>query len=168
MSSVAAAAPRTDSAIATIALAGGAAGAVDFFYATARTIAAGGSALTPWKGVAAALLGVKAVMNGGDAIAIVGVGLHFLITIVAASIYYAVARRMTFLARHAVASGAIFGILFLLAMNYVILPLSVMGKPLYVGAQTLAYAALSHILLIGLPIALIIAWRLRSSVGRMS
>ena len=53
-----------------------------------------------------------------------------------------------------------FGALFMLAMNYVILPLSVMGHPLYAGAKGLFDALVSHVLVIGLPISLITAARL--------
>jgi hypothetical protein len=152
---------QAKSAAGTIAMAGGAAGAIDLVYATAKTVAAGGSALRPWQGVAGGLLGKSAVIEGGIGTAVMGVGLHFLITIVAAEIYYAVARQETRLVRHALLAGLAFGILFFLAMNYVILPLSVIGHPLYVGAETIAWAVLGHIVMIGLPIALITGWRLK-------
>ena len=64
--------------------------------------------------------------------AIIGLGLHFLITIGAAAIYYLVAKRQGWLVRHPFLSGLVFGTLFFLALNYVILPLSVIGHPLYV------------------------------------
>jgi hypothetical protein len=47
-------------------------------------------------------------------------------------------------------------------MNYVILPLSVIGHPLYVGGETIAIALPSHIIMIGLPISMIIGWRLKN------
>lgn len=155
------------SAAALILLAGGTAGAIDLVYATARTVAAGGSALRPWKGVAAALFGVNAVASGGDAMAIVGVCLHFLITIVAATIFYVAARRYHLLVRYPLISGICFGTLFFLVMNYIILPLSVIGKPLYVGSPaTMAFAVVSHIIMIGLPIAFIVSWRTKRASSR--
>jgi hypothetical protein len=150
-------------AASTVAIAGAAAGAIDLAFNTVKALQAGTSVLRPWKGVAAALLGTDAVIQGGDAIAIVGVGLHFLITIGAAAIYYLVAKRQGWLVRHAFLSGLIFGTLFFLAMNYVILPLSVMGRPLYVGVETIAIAVPSHIIMIGLPISLIIGWRMKKA-----
>jgi uncharacterized membrane protein YagU involved in acid resistance len=69
------------------------------------------------------LLDKDTVIQGGDAMGIVGVGLHFLISIGAAAIYYLVAARQKWLVSHAVLSGVIFGTLFFLAMSYVILPL---------------------------------------------
>jgi hypothetical protein len=150
-------------AASTVAIAGVAAGAIDLAFNTVRSLQAGTSVLRPWKGVAAALLGKDAVIQGGDAIAIVGVGLHFLITIGAAAIYYLVAKRQGWLVRHAFLSGLVFGTIFFLAMNYVILPLSVMGRSLYVGVETIAIAVPSHIIMIGLPISLIIGWRMKKA-----
>src|ERR1700735_957858 len=80
-------------AASTIAIAGVAAGAIDLGFNAVKSLNAGTSVLRPWKGVAAALLGKDAVIQGGDAMAIIGVALHFLITIGAAAIYYLVAKR---------------------------------------------------------------------------
>ena len=148
---------------ATIALAGLAAGAIDLGFNVFKSLNAGTSLLRPWKGVAAALLGKDAVIRGGDSMAIVGVGLHFVITVGAAAIYYLVARRQGWLVRHPFISGLVFGTLFFLAMNYVILPLSVIGHPLYVGAETIAAALPGHIIMIGLPISLIVGWSQRGA-----
>jgi uncharacterized membrane protein YagU involved in acid resistance len=146
----------------TVATAGVAAGAIDLGFNTVKALNAGTSVLRPWKGVAAALLGKDAVIQGGDAMAIIGVALHFLITIGAAAIYYFVAKRQGWLVRHAFLSGLVFGTLFFLTMNYVILPLSVIGHPLYVGGETIAMALPGHIIMIGLPISLIIGWRIKN------
>ena len=150
-------------AAATIAIAGFAAGAIDLGFNLVKSLNAGTSVLRPWKGVAAALLGKDAVIHGGDSMALIGVALHFVITIGAAAIYYLVAKRQGWLVRHPILSGVVFGILFFLAMNYVILPLSVIGRPLYVGAETIATALPGHILMIGLPISMIIGWRLKNA-----
>jgi hypothetical protein len=150
------------SAAATVAIAGGVAGAIDLAFNTVKAVNAGTSVLRPWKGVAAALLGKDAVTQGGEAMAILGVGLHFLITIGAAAIYYLVAKRWEWLVRHAFVSGLVFGTIFFLAMNYVILPLSFIGRPLYVGGQTIVFALPSHIIMIGLPISMIVGWRLKN------
>ncbi len=152
---------RPGAAASTVAIAGGVAGAIDLAFNTVKALSAGTSVLRPWKGVAAALLGKDAVIQGGDAMAIVGVGLHFLITIGAAAVYYLVARRRGWLVRHAFLSGLVFGTLFFLVLNYVILPLTFIGRPLYVGPQTIAIAVPSHIIMIGLPISMIIGWRLQ-------
>ena len=156
---------RTAFAASTVAIAGGVAGAIDLAFNIVKAVNAGTSVLRPWKGVAAALLGKDAVIQGGDAMAIIGVGLHFLITIGGAAIYYLVAKRQGWLVRHAFLSGLVFGTMFFLAMNYVILPLSVIGHPLYVGGETIAFALPGHIIMIGLPISLIVGWRLKNSAA---
>jgi hypothetical protein len=48
-------------------------------------------------------------------------------------------------------------------LNYVILPLTFIGRPLYAGGQTIAIALPSHIIMIGLPISMIIGWRLKNT-----
>jgi len=151
---------QAGSAALTVAIAGAVAGGIDLAFNTVQALNAGTSVLRPWKGVAAALLGKEAVIRGGDAMAIVGVGLHFLITIGAAAIYYLVAKRFGWLVRHAFLSGLVFGTIFFLVLNYVILPLTLIGHPLYVGGKTIAIALPSHIIMIGLPISMIIGWRL--------
>jgi hypothetical protein len=93
---------------------------------------------------------------------LLGAALHFAITISAAAVYFLIARRVDALNRRPVASGFIFGVLFMLAMNYVIIPLSWIGRPLYAGGAELVQAAENHILMIGWPISLIVAWRLRT------
>src|SRR3984885_16021549 len=118
---------RTAFAASTVAIAGVLAGVIDLAFNTVKALNAGTPVLRTWKGVAAALLGKDVVSQGGDAMAIIGVGLHFLITIGAAAIYYLVAKRQGWLVRHAFLSGLVFGTIFFLAMNYVILPLSVIG-----------------------------------------
>jgi hypothetical protein len=154
---------QTALAASTVAIAGGVAGAIDLAFNTVKAVNAGTPILRPWKGVAAALLGKDAVIQGGDAMAILGVGLHFLITIGAAAIYYLVAKRQGWLVKHAFLSGLVFGTIFFLVMNYVILPLSVIGHPLYVGVQTIAFALPGHIIMIGLPISMIVGWRLKNA-----
>jgi hypothetical protein len=153
--------PQAGSGALTVAIAGAVAGAIDLAFNTVKAVSEGTSVLRPWKGVAAALLGKDAVIRGGDAMAMVGVGLHFLITIGAAGIYYLVAKRWGWLVRHAFLSGLVFGTLFFLALNYVILPLTFIGRPLYVGGQTIAFALPSHIIMIGLPISMIVGWQLK-------
>lgn len=150
-------------AASTIAIAGLAAGAIDLAFNVNKALNVGTSVSRPWKGVAAALLGKDAVIHGGDSMAIIGVGLHFVISIGAAAIYYLVAKRQGWLVRHPFLSGLVFGISFFLAMNYVILPLSVIGHPLYVGAETIATALPGHIIMIGLPISMIVGWRLKNT-----
>jgi len=147
-------------ALATILMAGGTAGAIDFIYASSMMMMAGQPATRAWMGVAAALFGKEAVIQIGMPMAAVGAGLHFLITISAAAVFYLAALRQPLLLKHRLVSAVVFGTLFLLAMNYVICPLSLIGRPIYVGPARLVRELITHIIMIGLPISLITAWRL--------
>ncbi len=150
---------------ATIIIAGGTAGAIDFLYASTMTVMAGQPATRAWMGVAAALFGKSMVIEIGTPMAAVGAALHFLITISAAAIFYVAAVRQPLLLKHRLVSGVAFGILFFLAMNYVIVPLSLIGRPIFVGANRIARELLTHVIVIGLPISLITAWRLSEKRG---
>jgi hypothetical protein len=147
-------------ALATIFMAGGTAGAIDFIYASTMMMMAGQPATRAWMGVAAALLGKEAVIQVGMPMAAVGAALHFLITISAAAVFYLAAVRQPLLLKHRLLSAVVFGTLFLLAMNYVIVPLSVIGRPIYVGTSRIVRELITHIIVIGVPISLITAWRL--------
>ena len=150
-------------ALATIFMAGGTAGAIDFLYASIMTMMAGQPATRAWMGVAAALFGKNMVIEVGMPMAAVGAALHFFITISAAAIFYVAAVRQPLLLKHRLASAVAFGILFFLAMNYVIVPLSVIGRPIFVGPGRIAREVLTHIIVIGLPISLITASRLNGT-----
>jgi len=154
-----------DRAWATIFMAGGTAGAIDFIYASTMTMMAGRPAARAWLGVAAALFGKDRVVQVGAPMVAIGVALHFLITISAAGIYYLAALRQPLLLKHRLVSAVVFGILFFLAMNYVIVPLSVIGRPIYVGTGTISRELFTHVLMIGFPISLITAWRLNGRRG---
>ncbi|OBQ62238.1 hypothetical protein [Mesorhizobium loti] len=147
-------------ALATILIAGGTAGAIDFIYASTMMMMAGQPAMRAWMGVAAALFGKEAVIQVGTPMAGVGAALHFLITISAAAIFYLAAVRQPLLLKHRLVSAIVFGTLFFLAMNYVIVPLSLIGRPIYVGAVRIARELITHIIVIGVPISLITASRL--------
>jgi uncharacterized membrane protein YagU involved in acid resistance len=105
------------------------------------------------KGIASGILGASA-FQGGAAVWILGLALHYVIAFSAAAIYCAASRRLEFLKTHFLVSGAFYGIAVWLVMNLVILPLS--AFPLPVGPFTVAgmLGGLSmHMILIGLPIS---------------
>jgi hypothetical protein len=135
----------------SILLGGLISGTIDFFYATGKRLNAGGSVEALWKGVASGLLGQTA-RDGGLGMAILGVVLHFTICLGAAVVFYLIARKVSFVKKQWLLSAVLFGFAFLLVMNYVILPLSQIGRPIYVG-EGFAWAILGHILMIGFPIA---------------
>lgn len=148
-------------ALRGILLGGFFAGLADFIYPTVRTVMAGGPWTRPWKGVASGLLGQEA-HQGGLGIVALGAGLHWFICFSAAAILYFVVRRLKFLPRHWLPLAVIHGIAVLLAMNYVILPLSRIGHGIY-PLEQLHIHAFWHIVLVGLPTGFFVARALRQT-----
>jgi hypothetical protein len=146
-------------ALRGILLGGFFAGLADFIYPTVKTVMAGGSWMRPWKGVAGGLLGERA-RDGGLEIALLGAALHWFICFGAAAILYFVVSRVKWLPRQWVALGIIHGIAVLLVMNYVILPLSAIGRGIY-ALEELHVHAFFHILLVGLPTAFFVSRALK-------
>jgi hypothetical protein len=136
-------------------LAGGlVAGALDMAYACAFwALKAGVPARRILQSVAAGLLG-RSSFEGGAATAALGLTLHLLIATSMSATYYLVARLWAFLRRRPVLCGAGYGLLLYGIMNYVVVPLSAAGP----GSKDPLWIALSiavHVLLIGIPIALL-------------
>jgi hypothetical protein len=139
----------SNSALRGILLGGFFAGLADFIYPTVKTVMAGGSWMRPWKGVAGGLLGER-VRDGGLEMVVLGASLHWFICISAAAILYFVVSRVKWLPRQWIALAIIHGIAVLLVMNYIILPLSAIGRGIY-PLKDLHIHAFWHIVLIGIP-----------------
>lgn len=142
-----------------VLLGGFIAGLDDFIYPTVTTVLAGNPWTQPWKGVASGLLG-KAAREGGLEMVALGAGLHWFINIAAAFIFYGVIRRLKFVPRQWFLLACIHGLAVLLTMNYVILPLSAIGRGIYPLEQMHVHA-FWHILLVGLPVGYFVARALR-------
>lgn len=105
------------------------------------------------RGIASGLLGPSA-FQGGIATWILGLALHYFIAILAAAVYYAVSRRLMFLAESPLVCGIFYGIAVFLIMNLIVLPLSAIhfrGPFQYAG---LVQGILIHMFFVGMPIAL--------------
>lgn len=108
-------------------------------------------------GIASGLLGSKAFPStggGGPSIWVLGLSLHFLIALIAATAYCAISRWISFLKSSVLWGGVACGVAVYLVMNLVVLPLSAVPFP--VGPFTvkeLRFGLLFHIILIGLPIS---------------
>ena len=111
--------------------------------------------------VATGLLG-KASFQGGAATAALGLGLHFLIAAIITLAFYLLARRIAFLTRHAFVSGVFYGIGVFVVMNYVVIPLSAIGRFLPFVPVVAITGLLVHMFLIGVPIA----WSVKQALGR--
>jgi hypothetical protein len=147
-------------ALRGILLGGLAAGLADFIYPTARAVMAGGSWTRPWMGVATGLLG-PAAREGGMGVVALGIALHFFICCAAAAILYLFASRVRIVPRHWLPLGILHGIAVLLVMNYLVLPLSGIGRSIY-PLQDLHVHAFWHIVLVGLPTAFFVARALKA------
>jgi hypothetical protein len=149
------------SALRGILLGGFSAGLVDFIYPTVQAVMAGNPWTRPWKGVASGLLGVEA-HQGGMGIVLLGAALHFFICLVAAALLYLIVSRVKFVPRQWIVLGMLYGIAFALVMNYVILPLSAIGRPIY-PLESFHSTIFFHILLVGWPTAFFVSRALRKA-----
>ena len=117
---------------------------------------------TSWRGipperllqtVASGLLG-KAAYDGGWPVAALGLGLHYAIVIVAAALFFAVARRWAWLREEPITAGLAYGVAIYGFMNFVVLPLSAYPYPLRFPLLATATGLLAH-MAVGLSIALL-------------
>lgn len=106
-----------------------------------------------FQNVAGGLIGVQSARAGGVPTYLFGVVLHFLIATGWAALFWALARRLPLVVKHAVPAGLLYGLAVYLGMNCVVLPLSAIHAPLRLP-PLLSWPAAAHLLLVGLPIAL--------------
>ncbi len=106
-----------------------------------------------FQNVAGGLIGRDVARAGGVPTYVLGVGLHFLIGIIWAAIFWGLSRRIPALLKYAVPAGLIYGLVVYLGMNCVVVPLSALHAPLKLP-PLLSWPAAAHLVLVGLPIAL--------------
>jgi uncharacterized membrane protein YagU involved in acid resistance len=138
-------------------------GAFDILFACGAWALRGVPPIRIGQSVAAGLLGRDAAMAGGVPTGLLGFALHFGMALIMAAIYYAAATRIPLLVKRAAWCGPIYGLGIYLTMNYVVLPLSAIGKhggtgPLYLVIPEI----LVHMFLVGLTIALFTRSALRT------
>jgi uncharacterized membrane protein YagU involved in acid resistance len=102
--------------------------------------------------VATGVLGAKS-FEGGVPAGLLGLLCHFVIAFGASVTYYLASRKIALLRERPILSGAIFGILVFLFMNWVVIPLAACPFTIPFTAKVLAKGFLSHAVLIGIPIA---------------
>lgn len=125
------------------------------FACVVWAIRAGVTPIRVGQSVASGLLGREAALAGGVATGILGLTLHFLMAIIMAAFYYGAATRIPLLVKHAVPCGLAYGLGLYCVMNFVVLPLSAIGKmggsgPLVIMIPEI----LVHMFGVGLTIAL--------------
>jgi hypothetical protein len=137
---------RRRSAVAAIAVGGGIAGILDLLQACI---------LFGWDiplTIAGGLLGPGA-FHGGAGTYLLGVLLHFFIALSAATVFYLVSLKLTFMKEHPLVCGLFFGGAVEEVMNLVVLPLSALHATGPRSLHNLILGLVVHMVIIGLPIS---------------
>ena len=152
---------RRRPAWATVLTAGLIAGALDILAAFVVYGRLGATPVGILKSVARGLVGARATTGGLD-IAALGLVLHFFIACGAAAVYYAASRQWPALNRRPVVSGVVYGVVVWLVMNYVVVPLSAIGRfPTFTTVTAIIIVV--HMVCVGLPIAMVVSRGARKS-----
>ena len=106
--------------------------------------------------IASGLIGVQAAIHAGWASVALGVILHCSIAGGGAAVYYFAALKVPLLIRRPIFSGTIFGLGLYVFMYHVVIPLSAVPKNPQAAFSwtTFADEIFAHIVLVGIPIAL--------------
>ena len=102
--------------------------------------------------IAAGLLGRRA-FQGGAAIYVLGVVLHYFIATSATAIYYGASRKLKFLVEHPLVCGLFFGMAVELVMSLIVLPLSALHAKGPYSLHDLILGLLVHMVVVGLPVS---------------
>ena len=140
-------------AFRAIASAGLIAGILDITSAFVIAGLKGMGSIRMLQGIASGLLGPQS-FEGGMATAGLGLAIHFLIAFTAASVFYAASRKLTFLTQRPVISGLFYGVAVYLFMYWIVVPLAIVNVRHSISRDVTA--VIVHMLLIGLPIALVV------------
>ena len=131
------------------------AGVLDISAAFVQWSLQGVSPIRILQAVASGLLSADS-FNGGLGTAVLGALLHFLIAFGAAGVYYAASRKLGFMVRRALVSGALYGVMVYAFMQFVVLPLSAFRGSRLTFASVVT-GLIIHILFVGLPISLAVS-----------
>ena len=126
---------------------------------TANLVAAGlifgGTLAHGLQSIASGLLGERA-FSGGPATAMLGLGLHYAMSIAAAAIYAEAAVRNRTLRERWLVGGTVFGVIAYAVMNLVVVPLSSAANPDF-SLAVVVKELLAHTIMFGIPIAGLVA-----------
>jgi hypothetical protein len=153
-------------AFPAIGWAGLVAGVLDISSAFALSYPKGVGPVRVLQGVAAGLLGREAAINGGLATAGLGLAIHFFIAFVVATIFYLASRKLVFLTQNAVLAGLLYGVVVYGFMYWIVMPLAY--PVVHPSLSRDLVAVCVHMLLIGLPIALIVRRHSRSQLSTLN
>ena len=129
-------------------------GVLDILYAIGMSyFRSGTSPQRLLQGIASGAIG-RAAFEGGWRTALMGLGFHFLIVVVITLLYFAAASRVRALVRHPVVLGSLYGIVIYIVMNYVVIPMSLIGARPRPSFAVMVPGILVHMFVIGTLIAL--------------
>ncbi|MCI0487983.1 MAG: hypothetical protein L0229_15440 [Blastocatellia bacterium] len=144
-------------AIQAVLLGGLSAGVLDLIGAIITNTWRGVPSLRILQSIASGLLGAEAY-KGGFKTAALGIGLHFVIALGAAAVYFAAHLILPFLAKRPFPSGALYGVAVYWFMQLVVLPLSAFPHKPAFALSVVVTGLIVHMLCVGLPIALFVGW----------
>lgn len=144
-----------------ILLGGLSAGTLDIVYATLAWSARGVMPQRTLQSIASGLLG-KDAYQGGWSTALLGLGLHYFIATGMAAGFVILVQLWPAIMRRKYLSGSAYGLAMFAIMNYVVMPLSAIGRFGNPQGWMLAGALFAHIVLVGLSIALVSGHYLRT------
>lgn len=107
----------------------------------------GGAPLKILQTIAAGIYG-KESFQGGTRTMLIGLALHFFIATVVVAVYFLASRKLAFLNRHPILTGAVYGVGVYLFMNFVVLPLA--GMPPKFTTFSVVNQLFCHVVLIGI------------------
>ena len=136
-------------------------GALDLLFAVSF---AGYNGVAPsriFQTIASGLLG-DAAFSGGGGVAALGVSCHFALSVLWAVVFAIAAWQLPVLARRPFVAGLAFGLIVFLDMRLLVLPLSAYPHPVTFKPLATVLDLLSHMLLFGVPIAMIVSRAIRA------
>lgn len=113
------------------------------------------------QGIAAGLLG-RGALNGGLAIAALGLVFHFMMALTVTAVFYGLSRRFPALLRYAVPAGVVYGLIVFSINNFATAPFMSWLRSLYLHTPVSFrppmgwVQAIIHVFCVGLPIALVL------------
>lgn len=144
--------------VRTIALATLVAGSLDILFAIALTLSFGRDPADMLRYVASGPFPPATDM--GAAGSVLGLLTHFALMAIMAALFVLAARQWPSLLDKPIQSGVLYGLITYVAMNWIVVPLR-FDTPLPPKAISVATQLFAHIILVGIPIAMIAARQLR-------
>jgi hypothetical protein len=139
-------------------------GVLDFIAACMNGARRGVTPVRVAHSIASGLLGATA-FQGGYKTAALGVGLHFVIALGAATVFCLASRKLRWLVGRPWLSGPLYGVAVYWFMQLIVLPLSAIPFKLNFSWPVVATGLMIHIVCVGLPIALVARWYINHHAG---